>query len=89
MNRFRYLRDPVFLVAVALYLLNRLWWKPGFGNAWLVNWFNDGLLIPCALPVLLWTHRLAGWRPHDLPPPWGEIALHVAVWSIVCVGLGP
>jgi hypothetical protein len=88
-NRFRYLGDPVFLVAVALYLLNRLWWKPAFGSAWLVNWFNDGLLIPGALPVLLWIHRRAGWRQHDRPPGWGEITLHLAIWAIVCEVLGP
>lgn len=81
--------DPVFLIAVALYALNQFWWKPAFGSAWLVNWFDDGLLIPCALPVLLRIHRSVGWRGHDLPPGWAEIALHLGVWAVVCEGVGP
>ncbi|MEI7774736.1 MAG: hypothetical protein WCK17_08155 [Verrucomicrobiota bacterium] len=55
-RKFRYLADPLFLGAVMLYALNRWWWKPRFGDAFpfLHDHFNDCLLIPVALPPLLW-----------------------------------
>jgi len=87
--RFRYLRDPLFLLAVVLYIANRWWWKPVFGGFFLRGYFNDLLLIPAALPPILWLHHKAGWRGHDLPPSVGEITLHLVMWSIIAEVVGP
>ncbi len=86
---FRYARDPLFLGACAAYLLNRFLIAPASHSLFLRGYFDDLLLIPCALPLVLWVHRKFGWRPHDAPPTAGEIALHWGVWSLVCEGFGP
>lgn len=51
--------------------------------------FNDLLLIPCALPLVLWVQRLLGLRTHDLPPTVFEIFSHLALWSVLFEGIGP
>jgi len=89
MSRFGTLRDPLFLAAVAGYALNRWLLKPLLPSHFLHSHFNDLLLIPAALPVVLWGQRLLGLRKHDLAPSWAEMALHLAVWSVVCEGIGP
>ena len=86
---FRYLRDPLCLAAIALYALNRWVAKPSLSSAFLHNHFNDLLLIPAALPGVLWAHRRFGWRTADTPPSGWEIAFHGAVWSVICEGIGP
>ena len=88
-NRFGYWRDPLFLAGCALYALNRWGLKPHTHSAFLHGQFNDLLLIPCALPLVLWMQRRLGLRKHDHFPDAGEIALHVIVWSVLCEGIGP
>jgi hypothetical protein len=88
-NRFRYLADPLFLVASSLYALNRFVLKPRVHSAFLHNHFNDLLLIPCALPPLLLMQRWLKLRAHDGFPELGEIALYLAVWSVLFEVLGP
>jgi hypothetical protein len=51
--------------------------------------FHDLLLIPAALPLVLWFQRKLGWRTHDRPPTVAEISLHVIVWTVMCEGIGP
>ena len=89
MNRFGYLRDPLFLLGCGLYGLNRFLLKPHFHHAFVHSWFNDGLLIPCALPPLLLLHRWLRLRRHDAPPTFGEISLHLVFWSILFEWWGP
>lgn len=79
----------MFLLGCGLYALNRWGLKPNFPAAFLHGQFNDCLLIPCALPLLLWLQRKLGLRKTDAPPRLSEIALHLIVWSVVCEGLGP
>jgi hypothetical protein len=88
-KRFGYLRDPLFLLACAAYALNRFILKPHLSSALLHNWFNDALLIPCALPPLLLAHRWLGLRKHDRPPTFLEITAHVAAWSLLFEFVGP
>jgi len=88
-RRFRYALDPVCLASCALYAANRWLWKPHTESTFFDGHFNDLLLIPCALPLVLWLHRRLGWRAHDGPPQLGEFALHLLVWSIVAEGLAP
>jgi hypothetical protein len=88
-KRFGYLRDPIFLIGCAAYALNRFVLKPHFSSALLHNWFNDALLIPCALPPLLLMHRWLGLRKHDSPPTALEVTAHVIGWSALFEWAGP
>lgn len=93
MGPFRYLRDPLFLLGTGAYALNR-WllkphWHTGFFQGFLHSHFNDLLLMPCALPLLLWLHRQLGLRPHDGPPGGLEILSHLAGWTVLFEWLGP
>lgn len=89
MNRFGYHHDPLFLAATAAYGLNQSVLKPHFSSPFLHGYFNDLLVIPAALPVVLGLHRCLRLRSHDLPPSWREISLHLAVWMLICEVLGP
>jgi hypothetical protein len=88
--RFRYWRDPVCLVACAAYALNRWVFAPMTtpGSFWR-NHFDDVLLIPAALPLVLWVQRKLGLRTHDAAPGVGETAFHLAIWALIAEVLGP
>lgn len=88
-NRFGYWRDPLFLTCSVLYAINRWGLKPHLHSQLLHDQFNDLLLIPCALPLVLWAQRQLGLRAHDHFPDWNEILLHVGVWSFVCEWIAP
>ena len=88
-RRFRYFHDRLFLVAVAGYVLNRWLLKPLLPSPFLQGHFNDLLLIPAALPMVLWLQRVVRLREHDLAPSWVEMVLHLAVWSLICEFIGP
>ena len=89
MKRFGYLRDPLCLISCALYVLNRWWLRDHVGGAFLGGYFNDLLLIPAALPIVLWIQRQIGVRTTDAPPRWREIALHVSLWALTAEALMP
>ena len=89
MKRFLYWRDPVFLVCCAAYALNRFALKVWLQSDFLTGYFNDLLLIPCALPLALLLQRRLGLRLDDGYPGWKEISMHLIVWSILFEGLGP
>lgn len=89
MKRFGYLRDPLCLAACGLYVLNRWWLRGHVGGAFLHNHFNDLLLIPAALPPVLWMQRRLQVRADDRRPTWSEIGLHLAVWSLTAEWLMP
>ncbi len=89
MNRLLYLRDGLFFLSCSLYAINRWALKPRVHSPFLHDHFNDMLLIPCALPILLLMQRSLGLRDHDKPPTPGEIALYLVVWSILFEGIGP
>jgi hypothetical protein len=63
--------------------------KPHVHNAFIHGYFNDVLLIPCALPPLLWTQRWLGLRTNDLPPQGAEIVFHLVIWSLLFEWIGP
>lgn len=89
MKPFLYARDPLCLLACAGYALNR-WLVPHAWKGWFLRGhFNDLLLIPAALPLLLWLQRRCGLRPADVRPQWSEILLHLAVWSITAELIAP
>lgn len=90
-DRFRYLRDPVFLVSLGVYLVNRALIKPNLHaySPFFHGHLDDCLLVPVALPVFLWIYRALGLRPDNAPPRWWEIALHLLVWSLFFKWFGP
>lgn len=89
MNRFRYARDPVCVAACACYAVNR-WLVPlALKGVFLRSYFADTLLIPAALPLLLWVQHKLGLRPANARPAWGEIFLHAAVWSVAAELVAP
>jgi len=89
--RFRYLLDPLFLSATGLYIANRFILKPVWGNSFpfLRNHLDDCLLIPAALPPLLWVFRSLHLRLHDTPPTAPEVLQWTAFWSVVFEWLFP
>ena len=89
MRTYRYLTDPVCMGACLLYAANRWLLLPRLGGAFLHGQFNDLLLIPAALPLVLWLQRRLGFRDHDRPPLWPEIATHLLVWSLLFELVGP
>jgi hypothetical protein len=89
MRPFRYLRDPLFLTGCAAYAVNRWIFKGQTPSGFLHSYFNDLWLMPCALPPVLWVHRLCGWRSHDEPPRFSEIFSHLVFWSLLFEWLGP
>jgi hypothetical protein len=89
MPRFVYWRDPLFLACTCFYALNRWWLKPHFAWPFLHNWFNDLLLIPCALPILLWLYRKLHLRRGDAYPTLIETTSVLVVWSVLFEWLGP
>ncbi|MCX6956162.1 MAG: hypothetical protein NTV51_28845 [Verrucomicrobia bacterium] len=91
MKRFAYARDPLCLLACAGYALNRWALRPvGWAaGPFMRGHFNDLLLIPAALPLLLWLQRRLGLRAADGPPSWREIALHLVVWSVAAEAIAP
>lgn len=99
MNRFGYLHDRLFGLSLAAYAVNRLVVLPHLGGffhshlhwAWpfLHSHFDDFLLMPAALPVVLWLQRRTGLRSHDRPPGWLEMLSHLVIWSVMCKFVGP
>ena len=88
---FRYWRDPLFLLSLAVYALNREVIKPSLRaySSFFHGHLDDCLLVPVALPLFLLVYRRLRLRPDDAPPRWWEIALHVAVWSLFYKWFGP
>ncbi|MCC5022584.1 MAG: hypothetical protein J6386_07205 [Candidatus Synoicihabitans palmerolidicus] len=89
MKPFGYARDALCLSAIAFYALNRWGLKPQVHGGILHDHFNDVLLIPAALPLVLGVQRLLKWRDQDGPPTPGEITLHLVIWSFLCEVAGP
>jgi hypothetical protein len=89
MKRFGYWRDPLFLISCTLYATNRWIVKPHVHSPFLRGQFDDCLLIPCALPLVLWFQCRVGLRRHDEFPLLSEIAFHLVVWSVLCEVIGP
>ena len=89
MTRFRYSFDPLCLLASGSYAANR-WLVPvALKGAFLRGHFADVLLIPAALPPMLWLQRRVGLRAGDDAPGWREIALHLIVWSAAAECIAP
>jgi hypothetical protein len=86
---FRYVLDPLCLLACSLYAINRWLIEPVCKWPFLHEHFDDLLLIPAALPVVLGLQRWIGLRNHDRPPSLPEIVGHFLIRSLVAEALGP
>jgi len=86
---FQYCRDPLFVGGCVLCALNRWTLKPLVSIAFFHNWFSDLLLIPCALPPLLWLQSRLGLRSTAERPAWREISFHLLIWSLLFEFAGP
>jgi hypothetical protein len=81
---FAYFTDKTFLSACSLYAANRFWGKPLLGDSlhFLRDHFDDCLLLPAALPPLLYVFRKLGLRRDDSPPSIREVAEWTFIWSV-------
>lgn len=89
MKKYRYALDPVCLVSCAFYAANRWGIPTAFKGPFLRNHFDDILLIPAALPLILWLQRRLRLRTVDTPPDWREVVMHWVVWSVAAELVGP
>jgi hypothetical protein len=80
--RFGYLRDPLFLVCLVTYFVNRLVlksvWKDGFVHEHL----NDLICVPFWVPIMLVAQQRLGLRD-DAPPRPRELVIPLVLWSWV------
>jgi hypothetical protein len=90
-GKFRYCGDPVFLSALALYLLNRVLFKPWTQGhtTFFAYYSNDLLCIPFCLPPVLYVYRLLGLREPNRFPTRFEVLAHLVVWSLFFEWIAP
>lgn len=81
MERFRYLRDPLFLLCVVTYFLNRFVLKKIWNAGFVHEHLNDLICIPFWVPIMLFAQRKLGLRHNDDPPQPGEIVIPLLLWS--------
>jgi hypothetical protein len=88
---FLYTRDSLFIFSCLLYLGNRFLLKSFLPDeeVFFHNYFNDLLLIPCALPPALLIDRLLFIRSLDGFPSFKEILIHLITWSLLFEWVGP
>jgi hypothetical protein len=88
---FLYIRDPLFLSSCLLYACNQFLLKPLLPNEELFfhGYFNDLLLIPCALPPLLLIHQYLSIRGSNELPSFQEVLTHLIIWSLLFEWIGP
>lgn len=88
---YHFWRDPVCLGSWLLYVVNRFALIPLFAAyiPFLREHLDDSLLIPAALPPLLWVRTVCGLRPSQGVPSWREIVFWTALSSLFFEYLGP
>ena len=89
MRRFRYGLDPLCLLSGAAYAVERWIIRPHTDAVFWHAYSTDFLLIPAALPLLLWVYRRLGLRARDTWPAWSEIAQPLVVWSLAAEVVAP
>ena len=83
-RRFRYIADPVCIMSLLLYALNRFYLKPHHIGGWFTHgYLNDVLCLPLFLPMILRVQRLLGIRRHDDFPHVWELFQHWVIFSVV------
>ncbi len=89
--KFKYLKDPLFLITVALYFLARYIVRPlTVGRIDFFNsYFNDLICIPFCLPIVLLLTRAVRLRSHDEPPDIYELCFYLLLWSFFFEYIAP
>ncbi len=82
MRPFRYIFDPLFVLTLVVYPLNRWIVKPYFPNTFSSAWLNDLICIPFLIPIMLGLMRLLRLRRHDNPPQSHEVLLPLIIWTV-------
>ena len=80
---FLYLRDPLFLVCVATYFVNRLVLKQIWTSGFVHEHLNDLICIPFWVPITLFAQRRLGLRDRDGRPSASELVIPLVIWSWV------
>jgi hypothetical protein len=80
---FRYLKDPLFLVCLALYFANRWVLKPFFPNEFSNCYLNDVICLPFWVPIMLFLMRRTGLRTNDEAPSGMEMIIPLLLWSCI------
>ncbi|HEB53210.1 MAG TPA: hypothetical protein ENI87_08155 [bacterium] len=89
-TRFRYLREPLFVLAAAVYVGNVVWKHFAPADATFARcYLGDTLCLPVCVPLLLWLQRRSGVRGHDLPPSRRELLGLWLLWTVCFEWLGP
>ena len=70
---FLYLRDPLFLLCVGLYFVNRFILKQIWLSGFVHEHLNDLICIPFWLPIMLFVQRRLRLRDGDESPRPSEI----------------
>jgi hypothetical protein len=81
--RFLYLRDPLFLLCVATYFVNRFALKRIWATGFVHEHLNDLICIPFWVPIMLFIQRRCGLRADDASPRAAEIVIPLVIWSWV------
>jgi hypothetical protein len=76
-------------MALGLYAANSWVLKPGSGGTFFRGSFNDLLLIPAALPLVLEAQIRLGLRRAGRPPQCWETVFHLVIWGACFEWLGP
>ena len=79
--QFAYLRDPLFLVCLSVYAVNRVLEDFNLSCTFARSYLNDIVCIPVLVPVMIWMTRKLRLRFHDAPPQVYEILIPVLLWS--------
>ncbi len=89
-DKFSYLSEPIFIVSLSAYALNQLLIILNFPflNAFQLYYFNDLLLIPCCLPLLIFVIHKLDYRD-SIPPTLIEVVIVLIIWSIFFEFIGP
>ena len=81
---FRYLNDPICVVSMMIYALNRWVLKPHHIGGWLVHdYLNDLLCLPIFLPIILRLQSAMALRRQNLPPTLFEVFHNWVVFSVL------
>ena len=75
-------RDALWLVSVALFVLNKWWIKPNFAGWFWHGSLNDVLCLPVWMPICVWVFAKLKLRD-NAPPRALEIAVCLLFWSWV------
>lgn len=83
-RHFRYCLDPVCLLSIVLYAINRWYLKPHhIGGLFTIGYLNDVICLPLFLPIILGLQRLLAIRKHDAYPRLWEMLQSWVIFSVL------